>query len=135
MTCRMIPRFVNNDDRTRNRELLRPLLVERLRTKGADEWFHELSAAGVSCGPINDIAGGVNFAREVGLNPVVEVGAGDDAIPMIRNPITFSATPARYELPPPALGKDNDVVRDWLSRPLGSGALGATHADAPAGQS
>ncbi|HEX2350315.1 MAG TPA: CoA transferase [Ktedonobacterales bacterium] len=118
------PRFTNNDDRTRNREALRPLLVERLRTKSADEWFHLLSAAGVSCGPINDIAGGVAFAREMGLDPVVEVGAGDAAIPMIRNPITFSKTPPRYELPPPALGQDNDAIRAWLSRPAGDGPAG-----------
>jgi crotonobetainyl-CoA:carnitine CoA-transferase CaiB-like acyl-CoA transferase len=129
------PRFANNDDRTRNRELLRPLLVEKLRKKSADVWFHELSEAGVSCGPINTIAGGVNFAREIGLDPVVEVGAGDDAIPMIRNPITFSATPASYKLPPPALGQDNDAVRAWLSRPPGSDSLGASLADASAGQS
>ena len=113
-------RFANNEDRTRNRDLLRPLLVERLRTKTADEWFHALSEAGVSCGPINSIAGGVAFAREMGLNPVVEVGAGDDAVPMIRNPITFSATPARYEAPPPALGQDNEAIRAWLSQPPGS---------------
>jgi crotonobetainyl-CoA:carnitine CoA-transferase CaiB-like acyl-CoA transferase len=49
------PRFANNEDRTRNRELLRPLLVQRLRTKGADAWFREMSAAGISCGPINTI--------------------------------------------------------------------------------
>lgn len=128
------PRFANNDDRTRNRDLLRPLLVERLRTKTADEWFHELSEAGVSCGPINDVAGGVSFARAVGLDPVVEVGAGDDAIPMIRNPITFSATPARYVLPPPALGQDSDAIRAWLSRPLDAGLLGGELADAATGQ-
>ena len=115
------PRFTNNDDRTRNREALRPLLVERLRTKTADEWFHLLSAAGVSCGPINNIAGGVAFARQMGLDPVVEVGAGDTAIPMIRNPITFSKTPPRYDLPPPALGQDNDAIRAWLSRLAGDG--------------
>jgi crotonobetainyl-CoA:carnitine CoA-transferase CaiB-like acyl-CoA transferase len=114
------PRFANNEDRTRNREALRPLLVERLRTKSADEWFQEMSAAGVSCGPINDIAGGVAFARAMGLDPVVEVGDGDAAIPMIRNPITFSATPPRYDLPPPALGQDNDAIRAWLSRPTGA---------------
>ncbi len=114
------PRFANNEDRTRNRDLLRPLLVERLRTKTADEWFHALSEAGVSCGPINSIAGGVAFAREMGLDPVVEVGAGDDAVPMIRNPITFSATPARYEAPPPALGQDNESIRAWLNQPRGS---------------
>lgn len=128
------PRFANNDDRTRNRELLRPLLVERLRTKGADAWFRELSEAGVSCGPINDVAGGVSFAREVGLDPVVAVGDGADAIPMIRNPITFSATPARYELPPPVLGQDNEAIREWLTRPEGSSPLAATLLDAPSGQ-
>ncbi len=111
------PRFANNEDRTRNREALRPLLVERLRAKGADEWFGAMSAAGISCGPINSIAGGVNFARELGLDPVVEVGTVADAVPMIRNPITFSATPPRYELPPPALGQDNQAVRAWLSQP------------------
>ncbi|HEU5439365.1 MAG TPA: CoA transferase [Ktedonobacterales bacterium] len=114
------PRFANNEDRTRNRDALQPLLVERLRAKTADEWFREMTAAGVSCGPINTIAGGVNFAREVGLDPVVEVGTGDNAVPMIRNPITFSATPPRYELPPPALGQDNDAIRAWLSRPARS---------------
>jgi crotonobetainyl-CoA:carnitine CoA-transferase CaiB-like acyl-CoA transferase len=123
------PRFANNDDRTRNRELLRPLLVERLRTKAAAEWFQLLTEAGVSCGPINTIEGGVNFAREVGLDPVVEVGSGDDAIPMIRNPITFSATPPRYELPPPALGQDSDAIRAWLSQPAG-GNLDGKLADA-----
>jgi len=117
------PRFANNDDRTRNRDLLRPLLVDRLRTKTADEWFQVLTEAGVSCGPINDVAGGVKFAREVGLDPVVEVGTGDNAIPMIRNPITFSATPPRYVLPPPALGQDSDIIRAWLSRPAEEGPL------------
>ncbi len=122
-------RFASNDSRTRNRDQLRPLLVERLRTKTADEWFHALSEAGVSCGPINSIAGGVDFARKVGLDPVVEVGTGDDAVPMIRNPITFSATPARYELPPPALGQDSEVIRAWLSRPLNSDSLNGKLAD------
>lgn len=111
------PRFANNEDRTRNREALYPLLVERLRMKGADEWFREMSAAGIACGPINSIAGGVEFARELGLDPVVEVGAGEAAVPMIRNPMTFSVTPPRYELPPPALGQDSELIRAWLSQP------------------
>ena len=45
------PRFANNEDRTRNREALHPLLVERLRTNGADEWFREMSAAGIAVRP------------------------------------------------------------------------------------
>src|SRR5436309_964379 len=110
------PRFAHTKDRTRNREALRPLLVERLRTKTANEWFRLLSAAGVPCGPINNVEGGIAFAREIGLDPVVEVGAGDDALPMIRHPISFSLTPPRHRLPPPVLGQDNEQIRAWLSQ-------------------
>ena len=112
------PRFANTKDRTRNREELRPLLVERLRTKSANEWFRLLSAAGVPCGPINSVEGGVTFAREIGLNPIVEVGVGDNAVPLIRHPISFSLTPPRHKLPPPSPGQDNEQVRAWLSQKI-----------------
>jgi crotonobetainyl-CoA:carnitine CoA-transferase CaiB-like acyl-CoA transferase len=114
------PRFAQTEDRNHNREALRPLLVERLRTRPANEWFQRLSAAGVPCGPINSIAGGVELAKELGLAPIVEVGSGDDAVPMIRHPITFSLTPPRHVLPPPALGQDSEQIRAWLSQPFRS---------------
>jgi crotonobetainyl-CoA:carnitine CoA-transferase CaiB-like acyl-CoA transferase len=110
------PRFANTKDRNRNRDALRPLLVERLRTRTANEWFRRLNAAGVPCGPINGVEGGIAFAREIGLDPVVEVGAGDDAVPMVRHPISFSLTPPRHKLPPPPLGQDNEQIRAWLSQ-------------------
>jgi crotonobetainyl-CoA:carnitine CoA-transferase CaiB-like acyl-CoA transferase len=91
--------------------------VERLRTRGRMEWFEELLAAGVACGPINTVDEGVAFAERVGLDPVVRVGQGEDAVPSIRNPITFSATPARYDLPPPRLDEHGEQVRAWLAAP------------------
>ena len=42
---------------------------------------------------------GVAFAEEVGLDPVVQVGEGDAAVPSVRNPITFSETPRRLRAP------------------------------------
>ena len=93
------PRFARNEDRTAHRDELRPLLVERLMTRPTMEWFRDIIAAGVPCGPINDVDGGVGFATEIGLEPVVEVGEGDAMVPSIRNPITFSETPADYRLP------------------------------------
>jgi len=111
------PRFRRNEDRTANREELRPLLVERLRTRGRMEWFDELLAAGVACGPINTVDEGVAFAEKVGLDPVVLVGAHGAAVPSIRNPITFSATPARYDLPPPVHDEHGAEVRAWLAAP------------------
>jgi crotonobetainyl-CoA:carnitine CoA-transferase CaiB-like acyl-CoA transferase len=115
------PRFAKTKDRTHNREALRPMLVERLRTKPAREWFQQLSAAGVPCGPINSIAEGVKLAQELGLHPVVEVGSGENAVPMIRHPISFSRTPPRHRLPPPALGQDSEQIRTWLTGPPQSG--------------
>ena len=111
------PRFARNEDRTANRDQLRPLLVERLQTRPKMEWFRELTAAGVPCGPINTIDQGVAFADEVGLDPVVVVGKGDEAIPSVRHPIRFSATPASYRLPPPSLDQHGEEIRRWLAEP------------------
>jgi crotonobetainyl-CoA:carnitine CoA-transferase CaiB-like acyl-CoA transferase len=105
------PRFAHNQDRTANREALRPILVARLATRTKDEWFRDLLKAGVPCAPINTIDGGVALAEELGLDPVVTV----DGIPGVRNPITFSETPARYELPPPGLDEHGEEIRRWLT--------------------
>ena len=85
------------------------------------EWFRELTAAGVPCGPINTIDQGVAFAAEVGLEPVVTVGQGDEAMPSVRHPITFSATPASYRRPPPALDEHGAEIRRWLAEPQHDG--------------
>jgi crotonobetainyl-CoA:carnitine CoA-transferase CaiB-like acyl-CoA transferase len=119
------PRFARNEDRTANRDQLRPLLVERLRTRTKQEWFTDIIAAGVPCGPINTVDQGVAFAESIGLDPVVTVGEGDAGIPSVRNPITFSATPAGYRLPPPGLDEHGAELRRWLSAPVGTDVQGA----------
>jgi crotonobetainyl-CoA:carnitine CoA-transferase CaiB-like acyl-CoA transferase len=111
------PRFRRNEDRTANRDELRPLLVERLRTRTRVEWFRDIIAAGVPCGPINTVDQGVAFAEEVGLDPVVTVGEGAAAVPSVRNPIRFSETPADYRLPPPGLDEHGGEIRRWLTTP------------------
>jgi crotonobetainyl-CoA:carnitine CoA-transferase CaiB-like acyl-CoA transferase len=111
------PRFRRNEDRTANRDELRPLLVDRLRTRSKLEWFRDIIGAGVPCGPINTIDQGVAFAEEIGLDPVVTAGEGAGAVPSIRNPITFSGTAADYRLPPPALDEHGTEIRQWLAQP------------------
>ncbi|MEW2546611.1 CoA transferase [Streptomyces sp. NPDC047002] len=111
------PRFAHNADRTAHRDALRPVLVELLAARGAQEWFDLLVAAGVPCGPINTIDGGFAMAERFGLDPVVEVGEGERALPTTRHPITFSATPPRYELPPPELDEHGAELRAWLAAP------------------
>jgi crotonobetainyl-CoA:carnitine CoA-transferase CaiB-like acyl-CoA transferase len=111
------PRFIRNEDRTANRAELRPLLVERLRTRSKQDWFTDIIAAGVPCGPINTVDQGVAFAESIGLGPVVTVGEGAAAVPSVRHPITFSETPAGYRLPPPALDEHGAEIRRWLATP------------------
>ncbi len=105
------PRFRRNQDRTANRDALRPLLVDRLVRRGGAQWFRELRAAGVPCSPINTLDRGVALARDLGLDPVVEV----DGVPGVRHPVGFSATPPRYHLPPPELDAHGEEIRAWLA--------------------
>jgi crotonobetainyl-CoA:carnitine CoA-transferase CaiB-like acyl-CoA transferase len=107
------PRFSRNEDRTANRDQLRPLLVERLRTRTKGEWFTELNAVGVPCGPINTVDQGVALAADLGLDPVITAGG----LPSVRNPITFSASPPSYRLPPPSLDEHGEEIRRWLAGP------------------
>ena len=108
------PRFARNADRTVHREELRPVLVAKLKERRAVEWFDLLVDAGVPCGPIQSIDGGFAMAERFGLDPIVEVGEGDRAVPTTRHPIRFSATPAVYELPPPELDEHGTALREWL---------------------
>ncbi len=114
------PRFATNADRTANRAELRPILVERLKRRGAVEWFELLVDAGVPSGPINTIDGGFAMAERFELAPVVVVGEGDHAVPTTRHPIRFSRTPATYRLPPPDLDEHGAELRQWLSEPQGA---------------
>jgi crotonobetainyl-CoA:carnitine CoA-transferase CaiB-like acyl-CoA transferase len=104
------PRYVTNPDRVAHREELADALGSRLRTRSADEWFAMLSAAGVPCGPINDVAAAVALADSLGLAPVVDAAG----VPTVANPVTLSATPATYRRRPPALGADTADLLDHL---------------------
>ena len=57
------PRFDTVGKRNDNREQLRPLLLEALSAKSAQDWFGILTEAGLPCGPINTVAGGVAAGR------------------------------------------------------------------------
>ncbi|GAA0354566.1 CoA transferase [Actinoallomurus spadix] len=108
------PRFRTVGDRTANRADLRPILEDLLRERTRAEWFDLLIGAGLPAGPINTVREGVEFAAGLGLEPVVQVGEGDAAIPLVRNPIGFSRSRVRYDLPPPAPGQDGRELREWL---------------------
>jgi len=122
------PRFDTIGNRNDNREQLRPLLLGALAARSAQEWFEILTGAGLPCGPINTVQGGVELAERLGLEPVVDVGG----VPTVRNPIGFSATPASYRLPPPGLDEHGEEIRRWLTAPESASGSGPTPGSGPA---
>ena len=106
-------RFDTVGQRNDNRELLRPLLLQALSTRSAQEWFDILTDAGLPCGPINTVAGGVALADSLGLEPVVEI----DGVPGVRHPIRLVTGAPGYRFPPPTLGEHTDEIKQWLADP------------------
>lgn len=80
-----------------------------------------LSAAGVPCGPVNDVSGAFALASSLGLPSIVEMAEGAR---QVASPIALDATPPSYRRIPPALGADGEALRTWLCAdgPLPGGA-------------
>ena len=108
------PRFVGNSDRVAHRAQLTEVLEQALLARGADEWQSLLTAAGVPCGPINDIAQGFALADRLGLDPIVVVDDPRRPGParQVANPVRFSGTPVQYRSAPSFVDEDRgEVVR------------------------
>ncbi len=94
-------RFATNPSRVAHRAQVRTLLESALAADGADRWHHDLTAAGVPCGPINGLDDAFALATSLDLSPVV--GVPGSAVPQVANPLRLSATPPSYRLAPPPL--------------------------------
>ncbi|MFC8899930.1 CaiB/BaiF CoA transferase family protein [Streptomyces cinereoruber] len=101
-------RFATNAARVAHREELAAALAGPLGTRTADDWFEELTAAGVPCGPINDLADAFGLADRLGLAPRVPESAAGPG--QVANPIRLGATPPSYRSAPPRLGEHTDAV-------------------------
>jgi len=111
------PRFATNDARVRQRDTLVPLLAAIIVKRARDDWVSSLEAAGVPCGPINNLD--QVFAdpqvRHRGMKiEMPHPCAG--TVPLVASPMRLSETPVEYRRAPPLLGQDTDEV---LARLLG----------------
>ena len=111
-------RFATNAARVAHRDELKSRIEARLRTQGADAWQESLTAAGVPCGPINDIAQGFALAERLGLQPVIDVVDPRRETPQhqVANPVTYSRTPAQYRSAPSHVDEDRAAVLALLER-------------------
>jgi crotonobetainyl-CoA:carnitine CoA-transferase CaiB-like acyl-CoA transferase len=109
------PRYAQNANRVRHREVLIPLLAERLMQRPRAAWLAALDAAKVPCGPINDLA-------DVFADPQVQARSmttqvahpHNDALRLVASPMKLSATPVTLRRAPPLLGQHTDeVLAEW----------------------
>jgi crotonobetainyl-CoA:carnitine CoA-transferase CaiB-like acyl-CoA transferase len=94
-------RFKDNPARVHHRGVLVDALESVLRTRPAVHWIDMLAAAGLPCGPVNDIAEAFALAERLGLDPVVRQPGWPASV---ASPLHLSDTPVSYRLPPPELG-------------------------------
>ncbi|VWD24000.1 L-carnitine dehydratase/bile acid-inducible protein F [Burkholderia contaminans] len=109
-------RFATNPSRVRHRDTLVPILAEMVKARDKADWIGALEAAGVPCGPINDLDEVFDNAQVVarGMQVSLPHPCGADA-KLVRNPIRMSATPPEARTAPPLLGaQTDDVLRDML---------------------
>jgi crotonobetainyl-CoA:carnitine CoA-transferase CaiB-like acyl-CoA transferase len=104
-------RFATNSARVRNYDALRPLLVDRMRSRKRAEWVRQLKADGVPCGSVREVGDALEDpqldARQM-IETVDHVTAG--AVRVLGVPIKLSATPGGVRSAPPALGQHTDRI-------------------------
>ena len=108
------PRFRTNPERVRNRDELRELLVERLRTGSTATWHERLTRAGVPAAPVADVADVANAeqTRALGILQRVPHPRIPD-LTLTGLPLSFDGERPTYPGAPPDVGAHSaDVLRE-----------------------
>jgi formyl-CoA transferase/CoA:oxalate CoA-transferase len=111
------PQFATNAARVQAHARLRPLLVERLRTKPCATWIAALRQAGVPCGAVRDLQQVLTDPQLLERAMIVALehpAAGP--IKVLGTPVKLGETPGRVRTPPPRLGEH---TRRVLSQDVG----------------
>ena len=111
-------RFSTNSARVTHRDALDDLLAGIMVKRTTSDWVAALEAAGVPCGPINNIKQVFADPQVIARGMRIELphpAAG--VAPLVTSPMHFSGTPLEHKTPPPLLGQHTDeILRDVLKR-------------------
>ena len=112
------PRFASNGKRVENRVELTRLLNEVFLKRPTEEWIARLEAAGVPCGPINDLSQVFSEPQALARGLRMELAhPSAGKVSLVRSPMRFSGTPVEHGVPPPTLGQHTDkVLRGLLGK-------------------
>jgi CoA:oxalate CoA-transferase len=111
------PLFKTNPMRNQHQEALKAEIEGVLHAAGTDHWIGVLEAAGVPCGPVNNIAQALAHPQTEARNMLVAVDdATMGALQVVGNPMKLSAF---ADPPTRAPAPDLDADRDSILRELG----------------
>ncbi|MEM9865568.1 MAG: CaiB/BaiF CoA-transferase family protein [Myxococcota bacterium] len=106
-------RFLTNADRLRHRDALIAAIVAVTKTRTTDDWIDALVAAGVPCGPVNDLPAVFDEPQTKARGMVISMAHAYGEVKLLGNPLNLSATPVRYRRPPPLRGEHtNEVLKE-----------------------
>ncbi|MEE3934778.1 CaiB/BaiF CoA-transferase family protein [Pseudomonas viridiflava] len=109
------PRFLTNKLRVANRSELIPLIRQATVFKTTAQWVDELEAAGVPCGPVNDLAQVFADPQVLARGLALELPhALGGRVAQVASPIRLSETPVEYRRAPPLLGEHTSQVLQEL---------------------
>jgi succinate--hydroxymethylglutarate CoA-transferase len=110
------PRFVTQADRVEHQRELADLLGAPLAQEKRQHWLTELRARGVPCGPVNTIGEALAdpHVEATGLVATVDVPVAGET-PTVVYPVRISGLAPRLDRGAPALGRDRDVLEEWVS--------------------
>jgi formyl-CoA transferase len=100
------PRFATNPKRVLHRDILIPLVAEKMLEKTGEEWLRELDAMKIPCGPINTLDKVFSHPQILARQMVAEVPhptAG--SVKLVASPMKLSDTPCGIRRHPPLLGE------------------------------
>jgi len=105
------PRFSTNQARVNNRELLLPIVAQKLSLQTTQWWVDQLTQISVPCGPVNSLSEVVNHSQ-IKHRDMVKTLPRKQGKPVqtIGNPINLSDTPIQYRSASPDLGSDTRQV-------------------------
>lgn len=109
------PRFQDGWSRSRNYKDLGPIMNSAMKTRTSAEWLQELQAAGIPCGPVNNIAQVADDPQVAARNMIVDIdqpGAG--SFKVANSPFKFSRTPSGAGGTAPELGEHTAEVLSSL---------------------
>lgn len=104
-------RFSTNAGRVAHREALLDALRPRLSERGVDEWVRALTAAGLVCGPINDVPTALAHPQLAARDMVVDLAHPSyGPVRVLGSPWKLSGAEIGPTGPPPLLGEHTERI-------------------------